>query len=298
MLSSEERLMIGLKVLERIKPMLRGRQDGGPVSTQGNSYVAKDRFEQVERNEVWDVDGENQSSLQALIERAGELPSFSAILGTCEDGLPFLLDLTNPAPGSLLIAGDRGAGKTRLLQAILGSAEILNSPDQVRFHLIAQDGQDYDQIAAYEHCLDTIPAEDISMNELILSLADTAEERRHSSRWVLEEEPILILAIDDLASCLQYMDRETFTRLSWLVRHGPRSRIWTIATLDTSGALRVDERLLAAFRTRLIGRIRSSRQAAALAGQPDPGVRNLAAGEQFCVPFGEDWIRFWICDAN
>ena len=43
-------------------------------------------------------------------------------LGVAENGLPVMLDLYNPAPGPLLVAGDGGSGKTAFIQSLaLGS---------------------------------------------------------------------------------------------------------------------------------------------------------------------------------
>ena len=43
-----------------------------------------------------------------IVEQPSSLPAGSLLLGMAEDGLPVLLDLYDPAPGPLLVAGDGG----------------------------------------------------------------------------------------------------------------------------------------------------------------------------------------------
>jgi len=43
-------------------------------------------------------------------------PDHTAIMGVCDDGLPILVDWTNPRPGSFLIGGSNQDGVTQLLQ--------------------------------------------------------------------------------------------------------------------------------------------------------------------------------------
>jgi len=70
------------------------------------------------------------------MERLGPVPPYSALIGMCEDGLPFLFDLDDPSAGSILMIGDENSGKTRLMQTILLSASALNPPERRMFSVI------------------------------------------------------------------------------------------------------------------------------------------------------------------
>jgi hypothetical protein len=60
----------------------------------------------------------------------------------------------------------------------------------------------------------------------------------------------------------------------------------------------ISEDMLAAFQTRLIGHISSTELAAYLASDLNSGAETLQSGQEFCVPFGEERIQFWVCDAD
>lgn len=295
MLSWDEKLMIGLKVLERLRPNLR--------SADSNFRSPFER-PRVSAAQAIDVDAEDLGiiedtttlsslpSLEEVLQVSGKLSPYSLVLGLCEDGLPFLLDLTNPAPGALLVAADKASGKTRLLKSILTSAIYLNSPDEVSFYLISDFPYQYVKLAESDHCHGLLSARQDSLNEMIEELAQMVEDRRRQS----VEQPAIVLVIDDLHACLQAIDTATFERLYWLVRHGPRSRIWTFAAYSTQRAEKIDERFLAAFRTRLVGSISDRRSALNLSGDRRLDTRSLDKGIEFCVPYGEEWIHFWVCD--
>ncbi|MBN2549098.1 MAG: hypothetical protein JXB15_08075 [Anaerolineales bacterium] len=231
-------------------------------------------------------------SLQALLEQLGSLSPHSAIIGLCEDGLPFVLDLYNPAPGSLLIAGDPNSGKTRLLQAILTSAALLNSPAQVSFRVLAYQREEYLALAKTEHCQKLHAIDEHLPGEMIDELATIVEERRASKPG----GPALILAIDDLGACLQYLDKHTYHRLYWLIRHGPRSRVWVMATLSSRRVKEINPRYLTAFRSRLAGLLTDQKLAASLLGKSNGETRRLHQGYQFWVPYSGEGVRFWVCE--
>jgi hypothetical protein len=289
MLPTNERLMIGLKVLERLRS---GWQDG---HAQIYSWLQSNSRSQTGSSPLEDT-GDPGSlwppPLETLLAQSGDMSPYSLVLGVCEDGLPFLLDLTNPAPGSLLIAGDRGGGKARLLRSMLTSASLLNSPQQVNFHLLAREPQRYDALAQLDHCQGVIRIHESGPGQLINKFADIAENRRRTR----PEDPFIILAIDDLYTAMRSLNKDDFARLYWLMRHGPRSFIWPIVTLSAEDSMKVNPRILTALRTRLIGHIHYDDQAAFLSQDERLDARWIEEGMQFYVPYGDDWLPLWVCD--
>lgn len=306
MLTSDERFEIGMKYLKRFKPSTAVRiEHRHPLYSRKSSPfphsdagVAAVELEDDAETEM--ISSQSESPLQPpslaeVLAQAGPLPPQSVLLGMCEDGLPFLFDLTNPAPGSLLIVGDSGSGKTRLVKSLLASARHLSKPNQLSYSIITPDARLYHQeMQSPEYCSHFLSSDEISTARLIESLTQLAERRRRSNT----PGPMMLLVVEDLAACVQSLDDGQFRRFYWLIKHGPRSRIWVLATFDPVSLAWTDERILDAFRTHMIGAVSDPELAASLAGDEHFSTGDLQAGDQFCVPFGDDWIRFWICDPD
>ncbi len=243
-------------------------------------------------------DGEDASAslawpptLAGLLESLTEPPLYATLLGACEDGLPFLIDLTNPAPGAILATADAAGGKTRLLRSVLHSACQLNEPEQLSFNVIARQPDEYQDLNEMDQCQAILPVEEQAIPELIAELVATAEGRKRNG----PQDPAMLLVIDDLASLLTFLDEPTYSRLYWLIRHGPRYQVWTLAALSAEQAGELDPRFLSAFRTRLFGYMHDEALAQRLASDDGLATRALEIGRQFYVPYGGEWLRFWIC---
>ena len=290
-------LTAGLRAFDAWRPRLEERLARRSYTFPGNGNGSGTAAEnQVQE----DLDGADFSleigpvpvslpvTLEQLLAQSGKLPSHSVVLGVCDDGLPFLLDLTNPAPGALLICGDLGTGKKALVQSILNSAARLNAPAQFELSIIAEDIDSFMHLAKVEHCQEIFSSDEDVTGELIGELAGVAEARRRNR----PEDPAILLVIDDLASCLEHLDQQAFSRLYWLIRHGPRSRVWTIATLPMERARAIEPRFLSAFRTRLFGKTTDRKLAALLSDDGELLTGELKKG-QFYIPYGGEWLRLW-----
>ena len=264
---------------------IKKRETSSVASTGALKTTEKPSSELVARLNI-------SSSLQAFIDRAEGFSPYSVILGVCEDNLPLTINLTNPAPGSILITGDQECGKRRLLKAILKSAVLLNNQRRLQIYTITKDVQVFGELWRSDVFKKVIIPESGEARDLVDSLVDVTYERRITSPG----DPSIILAIDDLPAFASAHETELIAQLMRLARHGPRSRVWTIATLSAYRFASVHERLLAAFRTRLIGKVASIRLANDLVGvDPSPAI-NLERGSQFCVPVNDTWVLFSICD--
>ncbi len=283
MFSREERFQIAQDVMKRLAPELEARL------VPGVSYELNGTTEKESEPELTPPRSQGPS-LQALLRKIGPQPPYSVLIGLCEDSLPFLFDLSDPTPGAILIAADRQSGKTRLLQSILASTSQLNTMEEVNYYLITPHPEESRAVLQHGHCLDILRPEERAASALVLDFAAVANQRR-SGR---EDGPAMILAIDDLAALGQQLDQKETRYLQWLLQYGPQSRVWTVATLEAERIRQVDRRLAPSFGTRLIGKIGSPGLANLLSGYPDPVCESLEAGSQFCVLYGNEWIRFWV----
>src|SRR5215470_430965 len=71
--------------------------------------------------------------LEAMAE---PMPPEALFLGVASDGLPVLLNLTDPVPGPVLVTADPGAGKKALLQTVAWAAGKMHHPDDLQFGVL------------------------------------------------------------------------------------------------------------------------------------------------------------------
>jgi hypothetical protein len=297
MTALDDYLTAGLRVFEEWRPRLEERLTRRPSLSPGDGQgeITEDPLAGTSGEPTLSAAAESiaislPTTLSQLLDRSGSLPIYSVALGVCDDGLPFLLDLTNPAPGALLICSDKGVGKTAFLQSIINSAVRLNSPAQFELSVIADDIDAFMHLAKVDHCQEIFSSDEEVAGELIGELADIAEERRRNK----PVDPAILLVIDDLAECLEHIDQQAFDRLYWLIRHGPRSRVWTIATLPMERARSIEMRFLSAFRTRLFGATSDRKLVSLLSDDDKLQTGGLEKG-QFYIPYGGEWLRLWAC---
>jgi hypothetical protein len=278
MLNHEERLDIVMEVLQRISPDFYEKFAAPsqqafhePVENPDHAALPSPR---------------SQTNLIGLLQRIGPLPPYSALMGQCADGMPFLFDLSDPGPGSILIIGDEYSGKTQLLRTILTSAATLNRPDQVTIQIITPNSGEFDALLSLPNTEQVISTYDRASSELVIEMASVAEQRK-SGR---ERGSINLLAIDDLAGLLSYKEYDLSAYLRWLLKYGPRMGIWPIATLDPRQLQKVDKKLLAEFGTRLVGQSLGYHLPASK-NQPEP--EQLGSGN-FAAVFGTEKVSFWV----
>jgi hypothetical protein len=223
--------------------------------------------------------------LDKVLAGIGPLPREALFLGVASDGLPVLLNLYDPLPGPILIAGDAGSGKTAFLQTIMESARRTHQHDAMQIAVIARHADEWDKVTGSALLTGIFPPGHDGAQDLILSLASEAHSNGNGRQTVL-------LLIDDLESVIQ-LDFEAVQQLRWLLLRGAARRVWVFATLN---AARYGEIVawLPSFRTRLFGRMVEERVAGALGADKASGVDRLEARIQFSLRENGNWIQFWL----
>jgi hypothetical protein len=223
-----------------------------------------------------------------LVEEVGPLTQGSILVGACDDRLHFYMDLLDPRPGSVLIAGERRVGQTRLLHSILSSACLLNNHRLFRYAYFCDDPSLNSILVRQPHCFRAVSINSPAAGELITQLADQAEKRIHPG----QNDALLILAIDGLDMLCSSLDDQAYDDLAWLIQNGPSLRIWPFATLDIRHSEVVGDELIHLFGTRLLGHM-DVRHTEIFQG--DSSVTGqLVPGKQFCVWFDDEWLSFWV----
>jgi hypothetical protein len=213
------------------------------------------------------------------------LPPYSTVLGICNDGLPLLLDLSDPNPGAILITGLQHSGKMRLLRSILLSACNLNTSDQLYFYLVTPNpGLNHD-IGNLDNCYGVYSSYDRTACELVVDLAALAEQRK-SGRHLGTK---CILAIDNLYELIKHQDFEVINHLKWLFRYGANNGIWVISTLESERSYLIEDGLLSQQKTHIVAgndtRLLPEYSQQSQSSQELQGYRTRV---------GMEWVDFWL----
>lgn len=228
-------------------------------------------------------------SLPELVEEINPLPPYSIVIGGCEDGMHFYMTLDDPRPGSILIIGDRGSGKQRLVESVLASALLLNPPRHLRYALISSNLNSFKRYIREPQCYAAVePGENACA--LIRELTDV-----FAQRWAMQgsTSPILLL-IEDFTKLCAGLDERCVEDLMWLIQHGPQTYIWPIVTLHAEDFPLTDENIFEHFGTYLLGRMDTQETAQAFTGANETFAVDLMAGAQFSVLFDDQWMKFWV----
>jgi hypothetical protein len=163
-------------------------------------------------------------SLEQMLDEIGPLPKTSLFFGQAQDRLPVLLDLADPRPGAILIAGDPGAGKTHLLRTIARFLVYRHPPQTTQYGVITSCPQEWNNLADVPHCVGIFPVQARSAVEFIRALALWTRMTRMHRQSVL----LMIDGLDQFAD----LNSSAGHDLETLLVHGPANQIWPIATID------------------------------------------------------------------
>jgi hypothetical protein len=223
--------------------------------------------------------------LAETISGFGRLPSNALFLGAAYDGLPILLNLNDPTPGPILVAGDQGSGKTAFLQIIAQASPLLHTPEEVQFGIITAHPDEWAGFEEIANCMGIFPTHENKTEDFILSLADWAHNNRHEKRFAL-------LLIDDLETITE-MGEDVQQSLRWLLLRGPNRKVWTFTTLNAGRTKKVLP-WLDAFRTRLFGAIKNAHDAETIVPKSGAALHLLEPGLEFILNENRQWVKFWI----
>ena len=214
-----------------------------PISTKDSELVYF-VFDELERTQPSFQD--YPPSLYSILDSNGIFPSSSMIIGLCNDGLPFMLNLDDPKSGSILIVGDRRKDKTQLMKVIGHSVSLLNHPQEVSYYVITDTTNEFVELLSYRHCRDILSTEDSSAVELVNKLASMAANRRTGK----ERGSKILLFIDDLSSFSNLLnDFSVYLNIKDLIQRGPTSGIWPIVSSSNQGVQHVKPHLVRTFGT-------------------------------------------------
>jgi hypothetical protein len=232
-------------------------------------------------------------SLINLLENNSNLPGQAVVLGICEDGLPLALDLNDPSPGSLLAMGDAREEQIQLLRMAVASVALRNSPRAVQFLVFSHQPDLWQKWVSEHgfdrHCLAIEEAQEDSVCEWIIRLADWTEQRRLGQR----SGPPVLLVIDTL-TFLPRLAYDIRLNFDWMIKEGPPAQIWTMAAISTDLAASLGIRMLRSFQSRILGCAKDPTVFSRLAGLDEQQAAVFNQPGRFAVQVGDHWLHFQL----
>lgn len=225
----------------------------------------------------------------SLLSGIQSVNSCSLLLGQCEDGLPLLIELGEPELGATLISCERCMGKTHQLQVMADSAVQLRSPSQLQLGVLTfkpAEWQAWETNPKRRKYLQGIYAwYDPWVGGLIQAMVDLAEARRDNQRLGAD----VLLFLDDL-NFVEELSYEAQVNLHWLLEYGSQAGVWLVGAINAHRA--PDFRYwVDAFRTRIIGQVKSERNQEILSLSPGPRTANFEPA-MFRIWSGDDWRTY------
>jgi hypothetical protein len=233
---------------------------------------------------IHSIPATNLPSLSNVLRKYTPLPHEALFLGVANDGLPVLLNLRDPIPGPVLVAGDSHSGKTKLLKIIARALDQGHDSENIRFAVITENIKDWESLDQSANCEGILSFNQALTANYLDSLVDWAHNNKHDKQFIL-------LLIDGLEALIA--DKRVHQVFRWLLLRGPARRIWPIITLNAVHSLTVNQ-WLGSFRTRLCGHISGEQEIQTLAGSTITSFRDLIPGSQFTMRESNDWLPFWL----
>lgn len=166
-----------------------------------------------------EAEASRPTRLSEVLDALPHATHWTAVLGVCEDGVPYLWELRQPF--SLLVTGEGLTLPWRVLDAVRVSLERHNTRGLLEITWVTEretrGGGITDAISPHERVLE----------QTLYRLADLVDARSHGRL----RGPRQVLILDDLTQVLG-IDREALWALEYLLKHGNRGDLAVLAAVD------------------------------------------------------------------
>jgi DNA segregation ATPase FtsK/SpoIIIE-like protein len=255
--------------------------------------------------------------LLPLVQRVADVvPPVTATLGMDNEGTgtPLLLRLDAPDVDPVLICGNKGAGKSRLLRGMALSLALHNSPGNVRLLLLDAGGEGIafrgmddlphlacpvangpiDSLISLRWAVRTLARR--SENHGAMTDEDSGElffDEAPAPAKKASEEPALVIMIDGVDALLAGVSRrasgstEAVSALNRLLAAGSRANVHVVISSET-----VDPGLAADWRARITGPVSNPEAGRIATGMKGSGAHSLLGKGDFLISLNAELIRF------
>ncbi len=249
----------------------------------------------------------NQLTDQPANQRTSSppIPPVTAVLGLSEDGAPLLIRLPSPDVAHILVAGTTGSGKTMLLQTMILSLAMANSPalhrdtdGGVSLVLIDPKNHAFRLFEGLPHLARSVIWKVDEMTEVLQSLVRLMERRSGNGRTgengrpYSSIRPSVMVVIDELADLLMTGGKDVQHALTRLTQRGREAGIHIIAATQKPTTAVLGPLVKANFPVRLVGRVTSVEDARTATGWSGTGAERLMGRGDFLAVAEGRVIRF------
>lgn len=260
--------------------------------------------------------------LLPLVQRVADVvPPITATLGMDNEGTgtPLLLRLNAPDVNPVLVSGEEGSGKSRLMRGTAMSLALHNSPDRLRLLLIDAGGEGiaFRGLEALPHLAcpiangpieslvslrwamrtltrrETAIMDDEDSGELFFDDARQQGHNKASAKPGESSEPELVILIDGIDSLLWGTNRrvgantEAVTLLTRLLSADQKAGIHTVVASERS-----DVDLNVEWGARITGPVANAELARLATGMKGSGAQSLLGQGDFLISLNTELIRF------
>ncbi len=231
--------------------------------------------------------------LLPLCRRLHDPPPATGLLGVDPDGAPLLLRLPAPDVAHVLIAGTTGSGKSALARTLLTSLAVFNRQSQMQLILIDPKKRSFAPLLQLPHVLGELastPAEALDCLHWLVGEMEHRDQQKIS-------DPVLVVAVDELADLLQTGGAAIETLLTRLSQRGREAGIHLICCTQKPTAALIGGAMKANFPIRLVGAVASRDEARYATGVTDSGAEKLEGKGDFLLVAKGELIRFqaaWV----
>jgi hypothetical protein len=232
---------------------------------------------------------EDGSTVGGILRKLNPRISKAVLVGRSGDGLPVMMELSDPEIGAVLIGCESGCGKTHQLQVMIDSAMKTNAPHELQVFILTLNPAEWDWLKQHSSNKNVVYGihawYDPRAEEMIQSLTELAESRRE----VRLNGPAVLVILDDL-NFVEDLSLEAQVNLNWLLAYGAQSDVWCVSTINAALVPRY-RYWVDTFRTRVLGKVNAPEIAEILAMRPAQHVSRSQPGE-FNVWTGLKWMSY------
>lgn len=236
--------------------------------------------------------------LLKLLASTSSLPPRTIPIGLADGGQPVLLNFPTSRMSHIMIAGDKGAGKTSLLRAMATAIAMTTRQAQCQLQIIDPAWNNDEQPTAHDspllplgylpHMLSD-PAFGMDSGITIIEFLDEEMTYRHQQSI---QTPHLIIFIDHLETFLEHAGTITKSAFIRLLQYGSRTGIHLVMATERPDSPYIDSTIKSCFSIRIAGRIKDNTAARRFGGATLEQASMLYGEGDFLISTGDKVTYF------